>query len=919
MNLTGVAVLVAFYYNFFVLEVYLFALFWAAIVSIPLFQIKLGLIELADWIWCWWCGRTYKVLQVDEEGQPVKLQLERLTRWAPVGVDGLAAPSSPVAEPLVLELSEELEKQLMEERNQEKDLHAVVRPCKARASSEDLAKAPEHEVVQITTQGHLGPLRPYQSVGDLLDWWPCLWSALTSLGSWLFRPFEGFREGKAGSEPLFGILMRLCAVQFGMQFLWPDWIEFLGQLLLRRVLGPLLGARVFSTALHWLLPWLLGSERCNAAWNVFCGAVVQVCWLADCFAGITSKFRSSCWKTIEASRDSLLSLVIIAASLIMGLQATIFLTFSLVQEVSFIRDFNTTELASHEVFQGAATRVMEAAKNVTQTNDGVIWLPRDSSEAIDAVVLLAARVAIWAGSWLGFQTGRSADVDCAEVMAFGAECIPGTLPAASPSPDMFRNTTACLKLILSGNVTEARDLITGAYAETVAFATLIGLLAPGSETEGHAQWLAGALPGWAWEAKSLMNRGLALFLAPFNLGSWMVATALSSAGQAIVFLTALFYLLSAKASCLLVIGEFLCVVDPSQNTARISERVVRAVLLSALKMSAFHAMFTWLLFSFCQLRGCVQIVMVPTVLSALMAFLPVVSPVLVSACVPPLFWYNNHTVSAVLAAVANIFVWWQVPTAIYEEIPESNSWLTGLSVVLGIRQFGVAGVVLGPMIASVPLIVFNLLKHFNRRQDADAATVQRQGRLSTDDAEQVAAPLRTPASSSSSRRPAQMRDLQRSPASSSGRIRGSGEESRHVSQGSPAHLLQVPSDLDSLRHELSEVSHEVPSWRAPDTAKIGCRAPCTASEDSEGGQQASSVRKKPNVDLVQGQGFQEIPGVLLQVSSPQSMESKYPDDPPAVPPVRSKSGPLKRRTTRLRSSGTSGGPVPFRTTGGPID
>lgn len=53
--------------------------------------------------------------------------------------------------------------------------------------------------------------------------------------------------------------------------------------------------------------------------------------------------------------------------------------------------------------------------------------------------------------------------------------------------------------------------------------------------------------------------------------------------------------------------------------------------------------------------------------------------------------------------------WWfprnlQVPTVIYAEIPEANAWLTGLGVVLGVGQFGLAGVVLGPLLASVPLI-----------------------------------------------------------------------------------------------------------------------------------------------------------------------------------------------------------------------
>ena len=41
---------------------------------------------------------------------------------------------------------------------------------------------------------------------------------------------------------------------------------------------------------------------------------------------------------------------------------------------------------------------------------------------------------------------------------------------------------------------------------------------------------------------------------------------------------------------------------------------------------------------------------------------------------------------------------------IYAEIPDANPWLTGLGVVLGVGRFGLAGVVLGPLLASVPFL-----------------------------------------------------------------------------------------------------------------------------------------------------------------------------------------------------------------------
>ena len=322
----------------------------------------------------------------------------------------------------------------------------------------------------------------------------------------------------------------------------------------------------------------------------------------------------------------------------------------------------------------------------------------------------------------------------------------------------------------------------------------------------------------------------------------------------------------------LVAKEFLRVVDHKQVIFKITERVMRAVLVSAMKMSAFHvsqcfaavfsnsnsfngyqlmvydiednflwklpggcfdfhgqlvdqALFTWLLYSFGQL----PIVVVPTVLSAILALVPKVSPVWsVSFWAAGYLWLHGHWICAAVplgfilqsmfhlfgqqmhanacsgrcAAVKMIFshikvygvciptsscftvlhlqhanvmkfhphvllhewlilligfscmlvrkmilfrhwphmapyhmatldfplnwsprylllnlaVWWQVPTVIYAEIPEANAWLTGLGVVLGVGQFGLAGVVLGPLLASVPLICHSaiLLGHVDQ-------------------------------------------------------------------------------------------------------------------------------------------------------------------------------------------------------------
>ncbi|CAE8635415.1 unnamed protein product [Polarella glacialis] len=277
----------------------------------------------------------------------------------------------------------------------------------------------------------------------------------------------------------------------------------------------------------------------------------------------------------------------------------------------------------------------------------------------------------------------------------------------------LQNTTAVLHLLAQGNFSAASGLFAGAYAEVAANSWLLGSVSEdrssakqGGETEGHI--LNGALQGGTELARLALNLPVA-FLQTLSTASSMLS-------QVVVFLTALFYLLAAKDSCLDVLGEILMVIDQKKVIFGISELVVRAVLISALKMSAFHALLTWLLYSW----GQVPVVVVPTVLSALVALVPVVSPVWsVSVWAAVYLWAQNEKASAAGALVVNFAVWWQVPAVIYAEIPESNPWLTGLSVVLGIGHFGAAGVVLGPMLASVPLVCFNLMRLFNEDHAQD--------------------------------------------------------------------------------------------------------------------------------------------------------------------------------------------------------
>lgn len=84
VHVAGGLVLTAFYYNFTAFEVYIMALFWAMIVSIPLYQVKMTIIGL---IFHRLLRETYDVLDVVEDKPRKrhkakhKVQLRRLSRF----------------------------------------------------------------------------------------------------------------------------------------------------------------------------------------------------------------------------------------------------------------------------------------------------------------------------------------------------------------------------------------------------------------------------------------------------------------------------------------------------------------------------------------------------------------------------------------------------------------------------------------------------------------------------------------------------------------------------------------------------------------------------------------------------------------------------------------------------------------------
>eukprot|EP00932_Pfiesteria_piscicida_P003995 SRR837773.13899.p2 GENE.SRR837773.13899~~SRR837773.13899.p2 ORF type:complete len:136 (-),score=27.79 SRR837773.13899:98-505(-) len=63
----------------------------------------------------------------------------------------------------------------------------------------------------------------------------------------------------------------------------------------------------------------------------------------------------------------------------------------------------------------------------------------------------------------------------------------------------------------------------------------------------------------------------------------------------------------------------------------------------------------------------------------------------------------NNGVAALVVWALTFFVWWHVPTAIYNEIKGSDPFLTGLVAVMGASCLGPIGIILGPLLLVVPV------------------------------------------------------------------------------------------------------------------------------------------------------------------------------------------------------------------------
>lgn len=177
----------------------------------------------------------------------------------------------------------------------------------------------------------------------------------------------------------------------------------------------------------------------------------------------------------------------------------------------------------------------------------------------------------------------------------------------------------------------------------------------------------------------------------------------------IIFTTALFYLLCASEEQYKPIELVKSLMPRSEPSPLMKakgqanrndfinsvDESINGVFTASLKMMAFHGLSTWLLHRLFEL----EVVYIPSVISALFGAVPFISPYWAS--VPACFdlWISGHVSQAVLMLILATVPSSFVTTAFYSEIKGAgHPYLTGLAIAGGVFVFGIEGALFGPML-----------------------------------------------------------------------------------------------------------------------------------------------------------------------------------------------------------------------------
>ncbi|KAI5697607.1 hypothetical protein M8J75_013021 [Diaphorina citri] len=174
----------------------------------------------------------------------------------------------------------------------------------------------------------------------------------------------------------------------------------------------------------------------------------------------------------------------------------------------------------------------------------------------------------------------------------------------------------------------------------------------------------------------------------------------------VVFLTALFYLLSSSGRLYKPVQIITSVSPVYGNKLAVAiETAVHEVLTASFKLALFYGLWTWLIHSLFQ----VQLVYIPSAIASILAAIPILGPYW--ACVPgvlDLYLAQGNRIKALFLLLFQILPTFFVDTAIFNEIQGGHPYLTGLSVAGGVFWLGMEGAIIGPLLLCCLFVIVNM-------------------------------------------------------------------------------------------------------------------------------------------------------------------------------------------------------------------
>ena len=184
----------------------------------------------------------------------------------------------------------------------------------------------------------------------------------------------------------------------------------------------------------------------------------------------------------------------------------------------------------------------------------------------------------------------------------------------------------------------------------------------------------------------------------------LVTFGFSLLAELILFVTILSFLLGHPKSPIEHIGFVLEFLDTNHVLEKSIEKSLSAIFLTTGKLFLFHFLLTWLTFN---LVG-FPFVYISALISGFLAIVPIINPLII--LIIPLIdlYYSASYFSLIFLSITHIFCWWTIDASIYSDIPDSHPYVSSLSIVLGLYSFGLQGIIIGPLLACLPVIGYHL-------------------------------------------------------------------------------------------------------------------------------------------------------------------------------------------------------------------